>query len=524
MISPELNVDQEEFWASSSIETVASLLNAIGIAVFIIQVKGGQEFTVEFVNSYYESTFGVRNADLAGRTIGDLLTEPEAAKVVANYLRCVASGRVEAYDEEIALPTGLFFARTMLTPLRIGGSVVRLIGTTVDLTRRRALELELATARDRAEAANDAKTSFLANMSHELRTPLNAVIGYAELLKSEVLGPLGNEKYSSYAGNIMFAGQHLLEVVSDILDLARLEGGRIDLDEKITELPELLDDVLRLSKTVNDSTGPTLELGRIVETVRVNIDPRLTRQALVNLVSNAQKFTRPGGTIRLGTEILDDGRLCFVVSDTGRGIAAKDLPTALAPFGRVDPVASANTQGAGLGLPITKALVECHGGSLFVNSEPGVGTTVFVVLPTDRVIVPTGFRASPSVEGLKEFFTIDDVDISTSALSMDDESLDGLPVGAILLDREGHVLKYNATESSFSEMRAERIVGRNFFREVVPCTFSDRFQGRFRDVSEGKSPSELFSYVFTVRRAWKVLIEMRGGKDAGTVWLFIRWV
>ncbi|MFX4219823.1 MAG: sensor histidine kinase [Thalassobaculum sp.] len=153
------------------------------------------------------------------------------------------------------------------------------------------MELELATGpRPSGRPRTTPKRAFLANMSHELRTPLNAVIGYAEMLKSEVLGPLGNEKYSSYAGNIMFAGQHLLDVVSDILDLARLEGGRIDLNEKITELPELLDDVLRLSKTVNDGAGPTLELGRIVETVRVNIDPRLTRQALVNLISDAQKF------------------------------------------------------------------------------------------------------------------------------------------------------------------------------------------------------------------------------------------
>jgi photoactive yellow protein len=512
------------FWATGSLETVGPLLNAIGIAVFVIGVRDDGGFEIEFINRYYEATFGVESASLVGRRLEDVLSAEQTANVSENYRRCIETGEVDEYDEEIELPSGPFFSRTVLTPLSDQGRVVRLIGTSINLSDRRKLELELATARDRAEVANTAKSNFMANMSHELRTPLNAVIGYAELLQSELLGPIGVAKYRDYAGDIVFAGKHLLEIVNDILDLARIEGGKVELDEQEVDPNRILDKAILLSQEKPALRRTSVEAGRLLSDVRIRVDRRLIRQALVNLIANAQKFTKPGGRIYVGTEMLDDGRLCYVVTDTGRGIAAKDLPVALAPFGRVDAALSADTQGAGLGLPITKALVERHDGRLFINSQPGIGTSVFMVLPADRVLEPSGARSKSSVDGLKDFFQIDGVEVPQAALQMSDQMLDDLPIGAIQLNRDGKVLKYNATESKFSEMRAERVVGRDFFREVAPCTFTDSFHGRFREILDGKSQSELFSYVFTLVRPWKVLIEMRPGVEPQTVWLFIRWI
>ncbi|WP_125182752.1 PAS domain-containing protein [Minwuia thermotolerans] len=509
--------------ATTPVGFLSSLLNTIGIPVFVIGVRDNG-YEIEFVNAFYENAFGIDAAELNGRRLEEVLSPQQAEAVARNYRRCIEGGDVERYDEEIVLPSGFFFARTVLTPLRHGGRVVRLIGTTLDLTDRRRLELELATARDRAEVANTAKSSFMANMSHELRTPLNAVIGFSEMLGSELFGPLGNEKYKSYVDDIRFAGRHLLAVVNDILDLARIESGSTEMVEEDCPVGDLIDEAIRLTSERSEAGGESVDRGRCPSDITVFADRRMLRQALVNLIANARKYMKPGGRILAGAELLDDGRIAFFVTDTGRGIAAHDLPTALAPFGRIDHAYDGQTQGAGLGLPITRALIEVHGGNIYVNSQPGIGTTVFLVLPAGRVQAPEGRRPAPSVEGLKAFFTIDGVNLPAEALHMDDAQLDQLPVGAVLLDESGRVLKYNDTESGFSEMRPERVIGRSFFREVAPCTFTDAFHGRFREVSQGRSVSELFSYVFTLRRTWKVLIEMRPGAEAGTVWLFIRWV
>ena len=513
----------EEVLATDPVENISGLLNTVGIPVFVIGV-GDDGYLIEFVNASYEKTYSLDAADLNGKTLEDVLSPSQAAAVRRNYERCIESGEVLQYDEEIVLPSGLFHARTVLTPLRHDGRVVRLIGTTMDLTDRYRLELELETARDKAEVANHAKSSFMANMSHELRTPLNAIIGFSEMLQAEMLGPLGNERYREYVTDIRFAGRHLLDVVNDILDLARVESGATELEEELCSVDDLLADAVRLTDVGGGGEAKPVGLGSAPEGVSVNVDRRLMRQALVNLIGNAQKFLRKSGRVWAGAELLDDGRLCFVVSDTGRGIAAADLPTALSPFGRVDAAYDGQTQGAGLGLPITRALIETHDGRIYVNSQPDVGTTVYLVLPQERVRTAGGNRPVPSVEGLKDFFTFDGVDVPLAALQMDDGQLDDLPVGAIQLDADGRVMRYNKTESSFSEMRAERVVGRSFFREVAPCTFTDAFHGRFRDVSQGRSESELFSYVFNLRRTWKVLIEMRPGGGDGSVWLFIRWV
>ena len=187
----------ERFWAETPIATLGPILNTIGVAVFVIDVLDDESFKISFINKYYERTFGVSASETAGRLIQDAVPKDTASHVVANYKRCIASREIEQYDEDILLQSGSFCARTVLTPLSIEGNVIRIIGTTNDITDRRQMEFDLASARDQAEVANRAKSSFMANMSHELRTPLNAVIGYSEMIQSEIFGSVGSPNTKS---------------------------------------------------------------------------------------------------------------------------------------------------------------------------------------------------------------------------------------------------------------------------------------------------------------------------------------
>jgi signal transduction histidine kinase len=244
---------------------------------------------------------------------------------------------------------------------------------------------ELEAAKTRAEAASKAKSDFLANMSHELRTPLNAIIGFSDLMRSEVLGPIGNDSYREYILDIHFSGNHLLEIISDILDVVRHESGKMELKEDIVEVEHVIADALRLitpqahegKVDLNWRPSAAALPGLFCDQVRV-------RQMLLNILSNAVKFTPPGGSIEIKTEMTTG--LELIIKDTGIGIKPEDIPRILTPFGQVASVYSRNHQGAGLGLPLTKALIERHGGHLSLYSAPDLGTTVRLSFPGERLV------------------------------------------------------------------------------------------------------------------------------------------
>jgi signal transduction histidine kinase len=248
---------------------------------------------------------------------------------------------------------------------------------------RASRELEKALAA--SEESDKSKSQFLASMSHELRTPLNAIIGYSELIYGELYGAIGDERYVDYAGHIRSSGAHLLSLINDVLDVARLDAGRVSLDEEAIDIGEAIDEAMRLvTPQANDGE---LTLRRFIspDVPFVSGDRRRLRQVLLNLLSNAVKFTPAGGRVMVNATATDDG-VAIAVSDTGIGMRAEDIPTALDRFGQIDSRLARRYEGTGLGLPLAKELMELHRGTLTIASEVGVGTTVTVVLPRERML------------------------------------------------------------------------------------------------------------------------------------------
>jgi signal transduction histidine kinase len=256
----------------------------------------------------------------------------------------------------------------------------------VALQRDREAAYEaLQRAKEEAEAANRGKSSFLAAMSHELRTPLNAIIGFSEMMMHEVLGSLNNEQYRTYVADIHESGTHLLQIINDILDLSKAEAGKLELFEEVFDLHDTIQAVLQLVKSgiAEGELHEAVELP--ADLPRLCADERKTKQVLLNLVTNAIKFTPAGGRIVIsGRADLESG-LVLTVSDTGIGIAAADFDRVLEPFEQVDSTLARSHQGTGLGLPLVKAIMELHGGSLLLTSEVGVGTRVSVTFPPSRM-------------------------------------------------------------------------------------------------------------------------------------------
>jgi two-component system, cell cycle sensor histidine kinase PleC len=273
----------------------------------------------------------------------------------------------------------------------------RLMATVADLRHsqqkleRQAEEVadlaeKYAEEKTRAEEANQAKSKFLANMSHELRTPLNAIIGFSEIMESSMFGPLGSDKYREYCSDIHQSGQYLLDVINDILDMSKIEAGRIRLDAEPVDLEPFLNDAMRVvSGRANDKR---LKLtARIRRDISLTADHRLLKQIILNLLSNAVKFTPEGGRITIRARATAGGWVSVSIADTGIGIPEHALARLARPFEQVESQLTKSHQGSGLGLAIAKSLTELHQGTMRIRSTPGRGTMVLLRLPISRTIV-----------------------------------------------------------------------------------------------------------------------------------------
>jgi signal transduction histidine kinase len=254
-----------------------------------------------------------------------------------------------------------------------------------EVSRRTA---ELVIAVKRAHATSQAKTDFLANMSHELRTPLNAIIGFSDMIGRELVGPIGNARYVEYAVDIHGSAQHLLSIINDILDFSKIEAGEMQLQEGPMDIPEAISFCKRLVQHRAAQAEITLHSSVAEEVPLIRADERKIKQALLNLLTNSVKFTPTGGTISVRVAV-QDGALVLAVSDTGIGMLPDQVAHALEPFGQVDSSLARTTNGTGLGLPLSRALVELHGGTLSVESAVGKGTNVTIVLPSERLLRST---------------------------------------------------------------------------------------------------------------------------------------
>ena len=310
--------------------------------------------------------------------IPDIVVEPAvlAIAVAAVAVLIVALGLVGSLvDSHLS-------ERALGEEQRLRAYIVEL-ETTKGTLEQTTESLKLALAA--AAAASQAKSSFLAAMSHELRTPLNAVIGFSDLLSMETFGSIGSSRNKEYVKDIHASGKHLLALINDILDITRIDAGENQLNEKVIALEDLITDSLRM--ITHQANAANIRLFEEIDPgVRfVRADERRLKQILINLLGNAVKFTNVGGHVRVRA-VQNEGGLIISVTDTGIGMAEKDIPVALERFGQIDSTLARKYEGTGLGLPLAKQLAELHGGTLAIESVVDVGTTVIVALPAQRIV------------------------------------------------------------------------------------------------------------------------------------------
>jgi signal transduction histidine kinase len=263
---------------------------------------------------------------------------------------------------------------------RDGGTIV----VSADITEQVEAEQRLRDAMEQVQFANRAKTEFLANMSHELRTPLNSIIGFSDILASQMFGPLGHDRYVQYAENVNRAGQHLLDLIGDILDVSRIEAGEIHLDEEDFDVVPLINDCRLIVQPRALERDVVLNIKLAEKLGLIRADPLRIKQVLINLIANAIKFSDGGGRVEIHVDGGGHDPIRFTVRDDGIGIPEHDIPRVVEPFFQVMDARLAKHEGTGLGLTLAKAFAERHGGSLLIESELGVGTCVCVELPASR--------------------------------------------------------------------------------------------------------------------------------------------
>lgn len=370
---------------------IASLIIGIGMSALAFRLLSGATAMLNRFGVAATFTLAICGLHFTGMTAATLSFEPSilngdvtgaeerqsmAIAVAAVAALLLAAGLLSAVFD------GYMADRDAKEAERLRQYVSELESTQAELE---ATTADLSHALEAAAASSQAKTQFLTIMSHELRTPLNAIIGFADLMKMELHGPVGSPEYIDYAESIHRSGSHLLHLINDILDFSRIDAGKLAMADEMVDLKELLQECLRLVAPQAAEAEVRLESALTPDEVMVCGDRRRLLQIALNLMSNAIKFTPSGGKVQVECESPVDS-VSFKIVDTGIGMSAEQIPVAMEVFGQIDSRLSRNFEGTGLGLPLCKNLVELHGGTLDIESAPSVGTTVTVTLPSRRQV------------------------------------------------------------------------------------------------------------------------------------------
>jgi PAS domain S-box-containing protein len=365
-------------------DELEAILDTATDGVIVMDRRG----RMESMNRAAEALFGVDASQYFERYFTDLLAD-ESQKAALDYLDgLLANGVASVLNDGREVigrtPSGGLIPLFM-TMGRIGTSN-KLCAVLRDITHWKNVEEELVAARRAAESANTQKSDFLAKISHEIRTPLNAIIGFSEVMASERFGPIGNDRYREYLRDIHVSGSHLMSLINDLLDLSKIEAGNVDLAFDAVPVNAAIQECVALMQPQANRERIIIRTSLATEVPSVVADPRSLRQILLNLLSNAVKFTRAGGQVIVSSSLEANGEVVVRIRDTGIGMSEKDVETALKPFRQVSVARADRDHGTGLGLPLTKALVEANRATFSIDSAPNQGTLVKITFPTTRVL------------------------------------------------------------------------------------------------------------------------------------------
>ena len=337
---------------------------------------------IRFASPAAQSLLDLPPQELIGAAPASLVHHDDLKAMQAALMESAYYGRAASAEVRMKRRDGSYvWAEIRCRPApSAGGNASDIVAVTRDITERKAQERELIEARDLAESANRAKSSFLANMSHELRTPLNAIIGFSEVMTHEMFGPVGSSRYLEYSRLIHESGGHLLELINSVLDMSKIEAGKLELFEECFPLDDTAESALRFVKIQAERGGIALRLSIMPGASTIFADKRAIKQMLINLLTNAIKYTPRGGEVRVKA-IRDERGIEISIADTGVGISAKDLERLGRPFEQVDGEHVRSKEGTGLGLALVKALAVLHGGEAVLESVLGEGTNVRIRLP-----------------------------------------------------------------------------------------------------------------------------------------------